>query len=131
MLILGVFLAAGLSSANSLLHHKGSVYGDGSFSFREQRILAKRLGDCGVIGNYRNSYSISAGDPDKIVSTPHENDHVRNSRCVEAMLKKEKVFLVGNDWLEIFPDTITQFGRVLVRADAPFMAQHLRICEYH
>ena len=90
----------------------------------------KNLGDCGLITGYSNSYLTACVDPKHIVATPNDKDHVRNYYYAESVFKMPKLYLVKDGWLKSFPDTITQFGHILLRKGKEFKVCNASLCEY-
>ncbi len=83
--------------------------------------LLKTMGPVGIIGSYWNSYVFSAIDPEKIIATPHDMDNVRNRMMAYNSLSQPTLLLIQNEWLENFPDTISQFGIPLLKKGQPFL----------
>lgn len=90
----------------------------------------EKLGDCGLIAGYQNSYLTACVDPKHIVATPHDKDRVRNYYYAESVFKMPRLYLVKNGWLTSFPDTITQFGHILIRKGKEFQVCNDSLCEY-
>jgi len=69
------------------------------------------------IGDYWSSYLICSVDPEHLSCTPHDVSTVRCATCIDKVLgaNQTHVYLIRNRWLDRFPETITQFGRTLVR----------------
>jgi hypothetical protein len=81
----------------------------------------KQLGNIGIIGDYWNSYLTSCVSPKTIKATPHEFSYaIRNHALVEEVFKQEKLYLIKDMWFEEFPDTLSQFGRTLVKQGNEF-----------
>ena len=90
-----------------------------------------KLGNAGVIGSYWHGYIVSVPDPDRISSTPHDRESVRSFAQVERVLQNENIYLIRDSWLESFPDSIMQFGRLLVRSGEEFNMAGCNMCLYH
>ncbi len=75
----------------------------------------------GIIGSYWNSYVFAAIDPEHIKATPYDKDMFRNRELANEVLNQPKLLLVQNEWLIDFPDSIPQFGKMLVRKGNPFL----------
>jgi hypothetical protein len=73
------------------------------------------LGEAGIIGTYWNSYVICAADPARLKCTPHDGELLRGDRAIEEVLGRGTIYLVGDAWLDGFPDRIEQFGWALER----------------
>lgn len=80
-----------------------------------------RLGKTGIIADYWNSYGTSFADPDLIIATPFEHSgSVRNTSLADSVFAQPKIILIKDLWMDDFPDTISQFGRILIRKDSSF-----------
>lgn len=92
----------------------------------------KPLGKCGLIGDYWDSWICSIGEPDKIVSTPHQDDwaSTRNLSLAHKAASMDTVYLVKDNWLESFPDTITQFDNKLKKDGEEFYIGKWTMCRY-
>ena len=79
------------------------------------RILSamRSMGDIGIIAEYWNSYLTASPDPVHIKATPHDKDYVRNPELATEVFLQSRIYLIKDGWLESFPDSIVQFGRVL------------------
>ncbi len=75
----------------------------------------------GIIGSYWNSYMFSAIDPENIKAIPHDQDNVRNRTLALETLMQPRLLLIQNEWLEKFPDSISQFGTLLRKKGDPFL----------
>jgi hypothetical protein len=91
----------------------------------------KKLGQIGIIGDYWNSYLIACADPDKIIATPHEFSYaVRKQELVDKVFQQKKLYLIKDMWMEEFPDTLSQFGRTLVKKGDEFLIGGCFVNEY-
>lgn len=86
--------------------------------------------DIGIIGNYWNSYIFSIQHPGRVIATPHERDVVRNPLLVQEVFRQPRLFLVRDQWMESFPDSIWQFGRRLERIGKERFMAGSYFCEY-
>jgi hypothetical protein len=90
-----------------------------------------KLGSIGIIGEYWNSYINSINKPDKIKSTPHDSTWtVRNYSIVDSVFKQKNIYLIKDMWLNEFPDSITQFGRHLLKDGKEFKLAESYLCKY-
>jgi len=78
------------------------------------------LGEIGVIGEYWNSYITACPDPSKIKATPHEKSTIRNPELIDEVFAQPNIYVIRDMWLESFPDTLKQYGYVLVKEGNPF-----------
>lgn len=78
----------------------------------------KTLAPVGFIGDYWYSYLLGIADPSSIATTPHEGQFCRNRELLGKVLAYDTVYMVKNQWLDTFPDTIVQYGHVWIRSGA-------------
>ncbi len=71
----------------------------------------RRLGRCGIIGDYWHSYLPAALNPETIKATPYEDG--RSERCTDSVMACEKIYLIKDAWLEKFPQEYNAYGRVV------------------
>lgn len=90
----------------------------------------KSLHSFGLIGESYMVYIAASTDPKHIKGTPHEGEFIRNANLVKDVFKQDKIYLLGNNWLSGFPDTIRQFGILLQRAGEPFQKSGYDLCRY-
>lgn len=91
----------------------------------------EKLGEIGIIADYWNAYINSVTNPKNIKSTPYDLPWgVRNPKLVEEVFKQKKLYLIKDMWFEIYPDTIQQFGRVLIKDGDEFFLGDCNFCEY-
>jgi hypothetical protein len=79
-----------------------------------------KLGKIGIIGNFWNSYITACPDPAKIKATPHDSTGVRNQDLVDDVFSQPKLYVIKDMWLDTFPDTLRQFGYLLVKSGDSF-----------
>lgn len=90
----------------------------------------QQLGEIGVIGEFWNSYRTSCTAPDIIVATPHDKSNVRNYKLAEMVFEKNDIYVIKDMWLPEFPDTLNQFGHVLIKSGVPFIIGDCNVCRY-
>jgi hypothetical protein len=90
----------------------------------------RKLGNFGLISDYRDAYLIASSDPKRISATPHDKDDVKNHYLPELVFKMPNLYLARNGWMDSFPDTIAQFGHILTRKGSEFRVGNLSICRY-
>ena len=88
------------------------------------------LGYAGLIADYKNAYVLAAPDPNHIKATPYENDHVRNMYTATEVFKQPHIYLVKDVLKSSFPDTLNQFGHILVRKGKMFHLAGYSLCQY-
>lgn len=90
----------------------------------------EKLGKIGIIGNYWNSYGVSFINPDLIKATPHDKSEVRNYNLVDSVFAQPKLYVIKDSWLDDFPDTLKQFGRVIIKTGPEFNLGNCQVNEY-
>ncbi|MCX8143188.1 MAG: hypothetical protein N3F62_02895 [Bacteroidia bacterium] len=91
----------------------------------------EKLGKIGVISEYWNSYITSCTNPDLIKATPHDSTWaVRNYEMVERVFEQENIYIIKDMWLQSFPDTIIEFGRILLKNGNEFRIGDCDVCKY-
>jgi len=88
------------------------------------------LGNCGLIGEFWNSYVSSCSNPEIIISTPHDKSDVRNYDLVKKVFEQENLYLIKDMWLDSFPDTISQFGNLLLKDGLSFKLGDCELNKY-
>jgi hypothetical protein len=89
-----------------------------------------QLGRIGILAEYWNAYIAACPDPDNIKATPHEGSDVRNPALVEEVFSQPRLYVIRDMWLPAFPDTLTNFGRTLIKREAPFRLGGCDVCRY-
>lgn len=104
-------------------------------SFRPELNLRSeflQLGKIGIISEYWNSYITSAKNPEIIKATPHEQSGaVRNQSIVEEVFNQPNLYIIKDMWFDVFPDTLYQFGRKLVKDGGEFKIGGCFTCKYN
>jgi hypothetical protein len=91
----------------------------------------KQLGNIGVIAEYWNSYITSCTNPDMIKATPHDKTGaVRNYRITNDVFNQKNIYVIRDMWLTSFPDSLTQFGRLLLKDGNEFEIGDCNVCKY-
>jgi hypothetical protein len=90
----------------------------------------EKLGKIGVIADYWNSYIISVNDPENIKATPHDKSNVRNQNLVDEVFKQPNLYVIKDIWMKSFPDTLEQFGYVLLKEGDQFKMGGCDVCKY-
>jgi len=88
------------------------------------------LGNIGIISDYWNSYITACANPLLIKVTPHDKLEIRNRQMTKEVLEKENIYVIADGWLEVFPDTLTQFNVVLIRSGEPIHLGNTNACLY-
>jgi len=89
-----------------------------------------QFGKVGLIGEYWNSYIYACPDPDRIKATPHDKDNVRNHALVDSVFAQDRLFVIRDNWMDSFPDTLQQFGRTMLKKGGEFAMANSVACEY-
>ncbi|MEI6577231.1 MAG: hypothetical protein WCO63_13725 [Bacteroidota bacterium] len=90
----------------------------------------KKLGEAGIIADYWNAYVIACVNPAQLVATPHDRAQVRNTDFPEQVLHKPAIYLIKDQWMEQFPDSLQQFGRKLYKEGNEFVLGDCSLCRY-
>jgi len=91
----------------------------------------EKLGQIGIISEYWNSYITSCPNPDMIKATPHDSTWaVRNYEIVDEVFEQKNIYVIKDMWLQIFPDTLKEFGRVLIKDGNEFRIGDCDVCKY-
>jgi hypothetical protein len=90
----------------------------------------RKMGDIGIIAEYWNAYLTAAADPDHIKATPRDGDQNRNWTLTEQVFRQPKLYVIRDDWMESFPDTLIQYGHILIRQGDGFRAGDCNVCRY-
>jgi len=90
----------------------------------------KKLGSCGILGNYWFTYNLASANPSEIIAAPREGEFIRNLRQLPALFAKSEIYMVRNDWMETFPDSVVQYGVTLRKSAEPFQIRNAEICAY-
>ena len=90
----------------------------------------KTLGNIGLIAGYWKAYISSAADPEFIKATPHDKDEVRNYELVSKVFSQPNIYVIRDQWMDYFPDTLNQFGYVLLKDGNQILIANCMICRY-
>lgn len=71
-----------------------------------------------VLGSYWNSYLLDALS-DQVVAMPRQGAYIRDYRMQEQWAAAQKFLIIGNDWLDAFPEKIEQHGVSLQKQREP------------
>jgi hypothetical protein len=88
------------------------------------------LGNIGIIAGYWSAYISAAANPEQVKATPNDKDAVRNFEMVEKVFLQEKLYIIMDNWLDVFPDTMHQFGRTLIKKGDQFSLANCEIANY-
>lgn len=89
------------------------------------------LGQIGIISEYWNSYINSCVDPDKIKAIPNEQSAaVKNYQIIEEVFQQKNIYVIKDMWLNSFPDSLSQYGRLLVKEGVEFKLGDSDVCKY-
>lgn len=91
----------------------------------------EQYGQIGIIADYWYAYRHSCVNPDQIHATPHDMSDVKNRALVPEVFAQPRLFVIGDSWLQTFPDTLVQFKIPLEKKGKPFRIAGNTVCEYH
>jgi len=90
----------------------------------------RQLGEIGIIADYWESYISSCTDPETIKATPHDKAGIRSQELVDRVFEQKNLYVIKNLWMDDFPDTLEQFGYILVKDGTPFHLGAGDLCKY-
>lgn len=90
----------------------------------------EKLGKVGIIAEYWNSYIISCVNPKQLKVTPHEHSIVWNYKIPDEVFQQKNIYVIKDMWLDSFPDSMTQFGRLLIKDGIEFKIGDCNVCKY-
>lgn len=106
------FSVAGAVGSNLHIHHRM----EWRTKIDLERLQALRqLRPQAFIGGFWYSYVLGIADPATILATPHEGQFSRNANLLNEVMSRDTVYIVRNDWLDTFPDTLVQYGRTWIK----------------
>jgi len=89
----------------------------------------KKFGKIGIIGDFWNSYIISCSDPEMIKATAHDISNVRSEFLVDMVFERKNLYIIKDVWMNTFPDTLEQFGYVLLKSGKQFRLSGFDVCK--
>ncbi|HSN49655.1 MAG TPA: hypothetical protein VLR52_00390, partial [Bacteroidales bacterium] len=89
-----------------------------------------RLGNIGIISAYDYAYLIASANPKQLHATPHDSALIRNPQLVLDVFRQPKLYVIRDRWLKSFPDTLRQFGQILLKKGNSFNIAGLDVCRY-
>jgi hypothetical protein len=90
----------------------------------------KQLGKIGILAEFWNSYIASCSDPEMIKATPNDKSGIRNQKLVDEVFERKNIYVIKDMWLDFFPDTLEQFGYVLLKQGKQFRLGDCDVCKY-
>ena len=91
----------------------------------------EQLGNIGIIAEYWNAYINSVTNPDMIKATPHDKTWpVRSTELIDEVFKQKDIYIIKDMWLDHYPDTLQQYGRMLIKNGTPFNLANCNVCKY-
>lgn len=91
----------------------------------------EQLGEIGVIAEFWNAYIISCPDPEKIKATTHDQCYIRNQKLIDMVFERKNLYVIKDMWMKEFPDTLEQFGYVLLKDGNQFRLGGCDVCKYN
>jgi len=89
-----------------------------------------QLGNVALIGDYWSSYNISAANINTIIATPNELT-CRNFNHAEKVMQQQNIYLIANNWLENFPDSIMVFDKMVYKTNDTILSiDEYRLSKY-
>jgi hypothetical protein len=90
----------------------------------------RQLGRIGIIGDFWNSYIISCTDPEMIKATPNDRGTARNEQLTDEVFEQKNIYIIRDMWLDLFPDTLEQYGYFLQKHGSQFNMGDCYVCKY-
>lgn len=91
----------------------------------------KQLGEIGIIGEFWNSFLTSCPDPEMIKAVTHDQCYMRNPKLVDMVFERKNLYVIKDMWMEEFPDTLQQYGYILVKEGNQFNLGNCDVCKYN
>lgn len=67
------------------------------------------------IGDYWFTYVMGSYNANKVTAIASEQSNLRNPQQLEKAFNNKAIYLIKNNWLDNFPDTIYQYGNKLIK----------------
>ena len=106
------------------------VYPERRIPMMSKLKVFENMKDIGIIGGYWHSYVIACYNPTQIKATPAESYACRNADYADETFKQSKLYLIKNDWLDTFPDSINVYNRELYKCGQEFKLGEWELCNY-
>lgn len=123
-------LAVVVGCLNSIIGCNVNYTDTKNLSAKEINDISKKLGKCSLIGDYWSSYNLASVRPDLIKASTWDYYATRDTAIIASLMSERNIYLVGNNWLDTFPDFRNDFGYFLVKAGDPFSIDQLNLCRY-
>lgn len=130
LIVKSVLIFVVLTGAFSTIHYLKIIRPKTLRSKIDIRSELLQLGEIGIIGEFWNSYISACPDPSRIKATVHDKAAVRNQKLVDEVFAQPKIFVIKDMWMKSFPDTLNQFGYVLVKKDSSFIIGDCTVNRY-
>jgi hypothetical protein len=90
-----------------------------------------KLGKIGIIADFWESYVNSCHNPELIKAIPHETSSVVvDNRVIKDVFEQKNIYVIKNRWLQSCPDTINEYGRMLIKDGDEFKIGDYEVCKY-
>jgi hypothetical protein len=90
----------------------------------------QQLGEIGIIAEFWHAYVSSCPNPEQVIATQRDQWGVRNQEIVDRVMERKNLYVISDDWMDVFPDTLEQFGYMLRKDGQPFYLGGCNICKY-
>lgn len=90
----------------------------------------EQLGECGIIADFWSAYISSVSNPEIVVAIPNDKGGSRSDMLIDKVFSRSKIYVVRDNWMDNFPDTLYQYGYELHRISAPFRLANCDVCQY-
>ncbi|MGZ4056229.1 MAG: hypothetical protein ACXVDZ_09570 [Bacteroidia bacterium] len=125
-----LFLITVITGAVSTVYHLKYIFPKSLISSVDKAMELKSLGKIGVVGEYWNSYIVSCADPEQVMASPHDKSNVKNPSLTDSVFECKNIYLIKDNWMDVFPDSIVQFGYPLKREGREFISDDRTMCKY-
>jgi hypothetical protein len=90
----------------------------------------EQLDEIGIIADFWSAYISSVANPEMIVAIPNDKGGSRSDMLIDKVFSRSKIYVVRDNWMDNFPDTLYQYGYELHRISAPFRLANCDVCQY-
>ncbi|MDF2438811.1 MAG: hypothetical protein K0Q95_3187 [Bacteroidota bacterium] len=87
-----------------------------------------KLGKCFIVADYWSSYIVSIADPENVIAIPEQNN--RNQHMLKQLQKEKYIYLMKDNWLEVFPLKTTVYWHLYYKDGNSFVVGGKTLCKY-
>ena len=108
--------------------HQGQYWSDESPYAMATEV--QQLGKTNIVANYWDAYVLASAAPDSITATARQGHTVRREAQAFELVRQPEVYLVRDLWMDSYPDSVRQFGALLVKDGEEFELANCNFCRY-